>query len=62
MSFTHPRPTYACFRPLQVQENRYRADLTKPALARLYAVEKSLKVAKAGGKKVKAKKQLATRS
>lgn len=49
---------------LQVQENRYRADLAKPALARLYAIEKSLKVAKAGGKKVRtkgAKKALATR-
>jgi large subunit ribosomal protein L28e len=35
----------------QVDENYYRRDLKKAALARLSAVHKSLRVAKAGGKK-----------
>eukprot|EP00252_Welwitschia_mirabilis_P021092 TRINITY_DN5301_c0_g1_i1.p1 TRINITY_DN5301_c0_g1~~TRINITY_DN5301_c0_g1_i1.p1 ORF type:complete len:151 (+),score=24.53 TRINITY_DN5301_c0_g1_i1:181-633(+) len=35
----------------QIAENNYRPDLKKHALARLSAVHKSLRVAKAGGKK-----------
>eukprot|EP01018_Ginkgo_biloba_P001813 Gb_38783 [translate_table: standard] len=35
----------------QVADNYYRPDLKRPALARLSAVYKSLRVAKAGGKK-----------
>jgi len=35
----------------QIDENYYRRDLKKAALARLSAVHKSLRVAKAGGKK-----------
>lgn len=44
----------------QVDENYYRRDLKKAALARLSAVHKSLRVAKAGGKK-KSKGKKATR-
>ncbi|GLJ18555.1 hypothetical protein SUGI_0330090 [Cryptomeria japonica] len=37
----------------QVADNYYRPDLKRPALARLSAVHKSLRVAKSGGKKSK---------
>ncbi|KAH9331044.1 hypothetical protein KI387_003152 [Taxus chinensis] len=37
----------------QVSDNYYRPDLKRPALARLSAVHKSLRVAKSGGKKSK---------
>ena len=36
---------------LQVSDNYYRPDLTKPALARLSSVYRSLQVAKSGVKK-----------
>jgi hypothetical protein len=36
---------------LQVSDNNYRPDLTKPALARLSSVYRSLQVAKSGVKK-----------
>jgi large subunit ribosomal protein L28e len=40
-----------CFLFVQVGDNYYRPDLTKPALARLSAVYRSLQVAKSGVKK-----------
>ncbi|BAF18104.2 Os05g0541900 [Oryza sativa Japonica Group] len=40
-----------CYSALQVSDNYYRPDLTKPALARLSSVYRSLQVSKSGAKK-----------